>query len=211
MIGRVMAWPYVTAAGILALALAFLLMAQCERRRVGAREAELRAEIAELRRDSVTQAREIGRVDSVFTTDTLRLTGTVTRFRTRVDSLLRTDTLTVRESVIVAAADTAIRACQSAVTSCAQRVAARDSMLVLLGMQRAADRRLFEARLRRANPRILPFVDAAVDARDESTVFVRGGLELRLLGPIRVTGAVQYTNLSPDHRWALPVGVRVTF
>lgn len=188
-----------------------LLTSQCERRRANEAIGNRDAVIAMLRRDSIAKAAAIRRVDSVFQRDTVRLSRTLTRFRTRVDSLLRTDTLTVRESVIVATADTTIRACQRAVTSCTERVAARDSMIVLLGFQRQTDAARHRAELARANPRLLPYVEGHVDPLHASTVTARAGVELRLFGPFRISAAGQYTNLSEHHPWSALAGVRVTF
>ena len=163
-----------------------------------------------LQADSARAANAIRRTDSVFFADTITLTRTRDRFVRVVDSIRTTDTLTVRESVLVATADTALRACQAVVTSCVARVAARDSLIGVLGQQRAADQRLHAAQLRRTNPFIQPYVSALVDPLDTRTVVARAGIEMRLLGPIRLAGALQYTT-TQEHRLRPLVGVRVRF
>ena len=204
------AWPYLTATGFIALAVAFLLMSQCERRRSAEDIARHRERAERLARDSAEAVATVRRTDSVFFRDTVRLTSTVTRWRTVTDSLLRTDTLTVRESVLVAAGDTVIRACQQAVQSCTQRVAARDSLIAVLGLQRRNDAALHRAQLARANPRFLPYVEAGVNPFDSRVVEARGGLEMRFLGPIRLTTAAEYRSHT-ETPFALLAGVRVTF
>jgi hypothetical protein len=163
-----------------------------------------------LQADSARAAAAIQRVDSVFTRDTVRLTKTVTRLHTVVDSLRITDTLTVREAVIVSVADSVIRVCRETVTSCEARVSARDSLIRLLGEQRAADQRLAAARLRASNPRLLPYVEAGVDPLHHMTWTARGGAELRLFGPVRATVALQYSAAPLTTTTAL-VGARWTF
>ena len=163
-----------------------------------------------LQSDSARAANAIRRTDSVFFADTITLTRTRDRFVRVVDSIRTTDTLTVRESVLVATADTALRACQAVVASCVARVAARDSLIGVLGQQRAADQRLHAAQLRRTNPFIQPYVSALVDPLDTRTVVARAGIEMRLLGPIRLAGALQYTT-TQEHRLRPLVGVRVRF
>ena len=163
-----------------------------------------------LQADSARAANAIRRTDSVFFADTITLTRTRDRFVRVVDSIRTTDTLTVRESVLVATADTALRACQAVVTSCVARVAARDSLIATLGQQRTADRRLFDARLRRANPFLQPYGEALVDPLDTRTMTFRGGLTMRLLGPIRLSTALQHTTTGPHPTRAL-VGARIVF
>lgn len=72
-----------------------------------------------------------------FRVDTVRVTQTVTRWRTLRDTLTFSDTvrLTVRESVIVAAADTAVAQCTRTLDTCEAIVAAKDSQLVTLRAQ----------------------------------------------------------------------------
>jgi type I site-specific restriction endonuclease len=68
---------------------------------------------------------------TVFVHDTVRVNKTITKYETLVDSIRTTDTLTVREQIIVAAADTAIRACREVVRSCAENLRVADSLHVL--------------------------------------------------------------------------------
>lgn len=88
----------------------------------------------------VSLARQRKATDSLakaFRVDTVRLTQTVTRWRTLRDTLTFSDTvrLTVRESVIVAAADTAVAQCTRTLDTCEAIVAAKDSQLVTLRAQ----------------------------------------------------------------------------
>jgi hypothetical protein len=163
-----------------------------------------------LQRDSAEAANRIRRVDSVFTRDTITYTRRRDVYRDRVDSIQVTDTVTVREQVIIAAADTAIRACEAVVTSCQARVAVRDSLIAILGQQREADRRLFDARLRASRPLLTPYVEAGADPLHAWALTGRAGLEMRVLGPLRLTGALQYTAGQPHPTRAL-LGARFTF
>jgi hypothetical protein len=164
-----------------------------------------------LQQDSARAAGTVRRTDSLFFRDTVRLRDAVTRFVHRTDSLFVTDTFTVRERIIVATADTVIRACQATVASCQARVAARDSLIIVLGQQREADQRLAVARLRASRPRLLPFVEAGVDPLHQWSATARAGLEVRTFGPVRLMGALDYSAApSTTHTRAL-LGVRVTF
>jgi hypothetical protein len=163
-----------------------------------------------LQQDSARAAGTVRRTDSLFFRDTVRLRDAVTRFVHRTDSLFVTDTFTVRERIIVATADTVIRACQATVTSCQARVAARDSLIIVLGQQREADQRLAAARLRASRPRLLPFVEVGADPLHSFSMTARGGAEMRLLGPIKVIGAFQYSAAPNTHATAL-LGARITF
>lgn len=66
-----------------------------------------------------------------FRADTVRLTDVVTRWQRFRDTLTLSDTvrLTVRESVLVAVADTAIAQCTRTVTTCEALVASKDSII----------------------------------------------------------------------------------
>ena len=167
------------------------------------------ARIEQLARDNIRLAAAARRTDSVFVRDTLRLTRTVTRFRTVVDSLVRTDTLTVREQVIVATADSALHACADVVASCTARVAARDSVIRLLGDQRDAERAYYRAKLAAATPRIRTELDAATNPFDPTTFSAAATVSLRLLGPISVTAGAQYWTFDTHQSLAPVVGVRV--
>lgn len=168
------------------------------------------ATVARLRADSVLWAGERTRVDSVYVRDTLTYTRVRTEYQRLRDSVLvrTTDTLMVER--FIAASDSTVRACQAVVTSCEARVAARDSLLRVVGGQRQADQRLFSARLRAANPRLLPYVEAGVDPLHQWAATGRAGLEVRFLGPTRLVGALQYSQAPTTHLSAA-VGVRLTF
>jgi len=117
-------WPW-------AVALLAVLGYGCEERRAASLGTETR--ILRGERDALLRHAAVAR--TTFVHDTVIVTRSIDRFRTRVDSILRVDTLhdtlTVRERVIVAAADTAIKACQATVHSCAQSLAIADSVHAL--------------------------------------------------------------------------------
>ena len=110
-------WPWAVAA-------LCLLGYGCEERRNGQIAGQMRELARE--RDNFEQASKVVRTQ--FVHDTVVVTRTVTKYQTLVDSITRVDTLTVRERVIVAAADTAIKACQQTVRSCAASLAIADSL-----------------------------------------------------------------------------------
>ena len=94
----------------------------------------------------VVLARQAHRADSLekaFRVDTVRLTQSVIRWRTLRDTLTFSDTvrLTVRESVLVAAADTAIRQCTRTLDTCEAIVAVKDSQITTLQAQVRAERK----------------------------------------------------------------------
>lgn len=117
-----------------------VLLYGCEREKTG----ELTGANRVLQQEKAALLRRAPVVRQEFIRDTVVLTRTVTKYRTLVDSILRTDTLTVREQIIVAAADTAIKACRDVVSSCARNLAIADSL-------RAIDQRLIKA-YQRARP-----------------------------------------------------------
>lgn len=206
---RVAAWPYVRAVGIGIAGVALIAFAVWRDRGASEREGALKERVAKLQRDSAAYARQAARTDTQYITDTIHLTRAVTRYETLRDSVLihRTDTLLVER--FVTASDTTIRACRVALTTCETRVAQRDSLLALSAQQRATDAALFRVQLARANPRVLPYVEALVNPFAAQTMVARGGLEIRLFGPIRLVGALQYTT-APQTFTPL-VGARVTF
>lgn len=61
------------------------------------------------------------RLESVYRADTVRLTRWRVRWDSVRDTLWRRDTLTVRESILVAVADSTIGACRDALSSCEVR------------------------------------------------------------------------------------------
>jgi hypothetical protein len=150
------------------------------------------------------------RTDTLYVRDTLTLRRTQTRYERVVDSLRVTDTLTVREQIIVGAADSTIRACRAALTTCEQRVADRDTVIARERRLRATGDSLSAVLLRGARPRLLPFVEAGVDPLHDFGLVARGGAELRLFGAVRLTGALDYST-APETRTRALAGVRVTF
>jgi hypothetical protein len=154
--------------------------------------------------------RQAARTDTVYRSDTVRFRVVQTRYARLVDSLRVTDTLTVREQIIVSAADSTIRACRVALTTCEQRVADRDTVIARERRLRATGDSLSAILLRRARPRLLPFVEAGVDPLHEFGLVARGGLEMRLFGAVRLVGAIDYST-APETRTRALAGVRVTF
>lgn len=168
------------------------------------------ATVARLRADSVLWAGESKRVDSVYVRDSVIYTRARTEYRRVVDSIQVHDTVTVREQVIISAADTALARADSALRSANARAEARDSLLAVVGEQRQADRKLADARLRAASPRLLPYLEAGVDPLHQWAATGRAGLELRAFGPVRLTGALIYSTHHTTTTSAA-VGVRLTF
>ena len=203
--------PWVWVAGGVVAVVALLLMGQCERRSSAGDVARAEERVRVAYADSLAKARAVVRADSVFVRDTVRLTKVATKYTMLRDSVLvrLTDTVLVRQTII--AADTAIRACREAVNSCAAAKAARDSLIVTLGQQRAADANLFRARLRRANPRVTPYLEALVDPNGFTSGVGRAGLEIRVLGPVRLAGALEATRIPNHTDTRALVGLRVTF
>jgi hypothetical protein len=97
-----------------------------EREANGVLSAQLRA--SESRGDSL--ARRVGRVDRVFVRDTVRLTRWRDSLVVLRDSLTLTDTVEVR--TYIAASDSTIRACSTALDTCTVRVATRDTLIATL-------------------------------------------------------------------------------
>ena len=196
------------AAGVLLLSL--VLWQQWRNRKTDEDIGRWKAIAERLQSDSAKAAAGIRRVDSVYTRDTVTLRTVLNRYVTRRDTIVSrlTDTVTVRE--FVATADSVIAACRVAVESCERRVAARDSLITVIGRQRIADRNLFAAQLRRANPRVVPYVEGLVDPTDTRTIVARGGIEWRTIGRLRIVAAGQYTTTG-DHQFRALAGVRLTF
>lgn len=112
---------------LVAALVAVFLLYGCEQRKAGA----LGAQVQELtrERDELTKRGTVVRRE--FVRDTVRVTQTVTRYRTLRDSVFATDTLLARDTVflrVVAAADTTIRACQESVRSCTVALSIADSI-----------------------------------------------------------------------------------
>jgi hypothetical protein len=130
-------WKFLPWAGVVLA----VLMYGCERERAG----ELRGSVAELtrERDALVKAGQVVRRE--FIRDTITVTRTRTRYETIRDSLITTDTLLRTDTAFIAvtqAADTAIRACQSVVSTCSRALALADSIHVvdtrtIRAMQRA--------------------------------------------------------------------------
>ena len=201
------------AAGAIAvgtLLLALVLWQQWRNRKTDEDIGRWKAIAQRLQSDSASAAAGIRRVDSVYTRDTVTLRSVLKRYVTRKDTILArlTDTVTVRQ--FVATADSAVAACRITVASCEQRVAARDSLITVIGRQRIADRNLYAAELRRANPRVVPYLEGLVDPADSRSLFARAGVEVRAVGRFRIVAAGQYATTG-DHRLRALAGVRVTF
>lgn len=210
LLARLAGFPHWVAVGFLVMGLVMLLVTQCERRVSAEEKGELRAENQRLRGELARLQASARRVDTQYVRDTVKLGAATTRWRTLLDSIRVTDTLTVRESVIVAAADTAIRACRQALTTCEQRVAVRDSLLAHAAARLRNDAALHRAELARVNPRMLPFVEAHTNPLDTRVFAARAGVEARFLGQIRLSGAAQY-HTQASHPFAVLFGARVTF
>ena len=197
--------------GVVAFIVGVLLLAFLygwwERRKGGEDSGRYQEVIRQLQADNRRLAALSRSVDTVYVRDTVTFSKWLERYHVVTDTIH--DTLTVRERVIVAAADSTIMACQQVVSTCEQRVAVRDSMLANLASLRAADRKAFDARLRLSNPRVLPYAEALVDPFQTSTAAFRGGLEIRAFGPLRLVGALEYHTKSSSI--APLVGARVTF
>lgn len=92
--------------------------------------------------DSLTRALKVEtkRADSLgkaYRVDTVTLTKHLTAYRTLYDTLTHSDTvrLTVRESVFVQKADSAINACVRTIKTCEALQAEKDSVIQTLGAQ----------------------------------------------------------------------------
>jgi hypothetical protein len=123
-------WKFLPWAGVLFA----VLMYGCEREKAG----RLSGEVAVLVRQ---------RVRTEYIRDTITVTRTRTRYETIRDSLITTDTLLRTDTAFIAvtqAADTAIRACQSVVSTCTRALAVADSI-------RLIDQRTIRA-MQRARP-----------------------------------------------------------
>lgn len=145
------------------------------------------------------------RADTVYRRDTVTLRRVETRYRDRVDSILRHSTDTVlRETVrtVVAAADSTIGACRSALSSCELRTAARDSAI-------AAQRDVIRL-LRNPPPprRLTPFAEVAYSLPDGP--LARAGAGLRVWRGLSVVAAGEaWHDDGPTGR--VMAGIRVTF
>ena len=194
------------AAGVLLLSL--VLWQQWRNRKTDEDIGRWKAIAERLQSDSAKAAAGIRRVDSVYTRDTVTLRTVLKRYVTLRDTINVHDTTQVIKTI--AAADTAILACRDALQTCEQRVAARDSLITVIGRQRIADRNLYAAELRRANPRVVPYLEGLIDPTDTRTIVARGGIEWRTIGRLRLVAAGQYTTTG-DHQFRALAGVRLTF
>lgn len=191
-----------------ALLLTLVLWQQWRNRKTDEDIGRWKAIAERLQSDSAKAAAGIRRVDSVYTRDTVTLRTVLKRYVTLRDTINVHDTTQVIRTI--AAADTAILACREALQTCEQRVAARDSLITVLGRQRIADRNLYAAELRRANPRVVPYLEGLIDPTDTRTIVARGGIEWRTIGRLRLVAAGQYTTTG-DHQFRALAGVRLTF
>ncbi|MHB1310575.1 MAG: hypothetical protein ACYC3L_01065 [Gemmatimonadaceae bacterium] len=107
------------------------------------RRAALQHTVDSLRVSERGQRQRADSLAAAYRVDTLRLTRDVVRWRTLRDTLTLSDTvrLTVRESVLVAAADTAIQQCTRTLDTCDALVAVRDSQIGNLRAQLATERK----------------------------------------------------------------------
>ena len=107
-----------------------LLLYTCDasaNRRYGALDSEAKR----LRADSVRLVAHANSIAVRLRVETVTVNRTRTQWRTLVDSVLRFDTvqLTRRETLLVARADTAIKACTDALGTCSELVRAKDRLL----------------------------------------------------------------------------------
>lgn len=151
---------------------------------------------ANTRRDSL--ATVVRQTDSVFVVDTMKLQSVRTRYVTARDTLTFriTDTVKVRE--VLNLADSTIKACTDAVSSCAVTLRARDSLIAELRMPLPVRRLTFPA-------------EALYDPiRAEAAV--RAGAELRLFwGFSAKAEAEARQGPTSGTSGALRVGLRKTF
>src|SRR5690348_6337919 len=142
--------------------------------------------------------------------DTIVRTKAVTQYRTLRDSVLvrLTDTVLVKETI--ARADTVIAKDSTALKGAEQRIAIRDAQIANERRTRATADSLHRVQLAKANPRIRPFISLGVDPFDTNVRIARAGLDVRVYGPISLTGDVAYHSLAHHHRAGF-VGLKVTF
>lgn len=76
--------------------------------------------------ENAALARYADSLRTAFRVDTVRLTKWQTEYRTQRDTLVLTDTVAVKEFVHVA--DSTVKACTAAVTTCSRALAAKDSL-----------------------------------------------------------------------------------
>lgn len=165
-------------------------------------------------RDSL--AGRAARTDTQYVTDTAALREAAARFArraARVDTQWLHDTIPVPVEVvreIVASADTTIRACRAALTTCEQRVADRDSVIAVERRLRATGDSLTRALLRQSLPRFTPFVEGGVDPLHQWALAARAGVDVRTFGAFKLTAAILHSTSHHQHTTAF-AGVRVTF
>lgn len=128
-------WKPVLPYLVLLLVLPVLKCTYDGRRRAEGREA-IAVAARQIAEDSLGKV--LVRRDTLYVRDTVPRWRTIRETQTLLDTLRLSDTvtLTVRESVIVFAADSAIQACREIVFSCEARVAVRDSLLSVLTTDR---------------------------------------------------------------------------
>lgn len=141
----------------------------------------------------------VRRTDSVFVADTFTLRVARTRYDTLRRQLVITDTVRVKE--ILTAADATIKACTDAVSSCANALRARDSLIKELQRQPYV-------------PRITYPVAMLYELPSQS-VALRGGPELRLFWGLSAIaeGEVKMSAVPSESgfRGAIRVGVQKRF
>ena len=202
--------PWVWVAGGVVVVVVLLTMSQCTKRTRDREEAVLneRLRVLKLERDSLAQVN--AQRDTQYVRDTVRLTKVATKYTMLRDSVLvrLTDTVLVKETIL--AADTTIKACRETLSTCEQRVADRDRIIANERRTRATADSLHRVQLAKANPRIRPFISLGVDPFDTNVRIARAGLDVRVVGPISLTGDVAYHSLANHHRAGF-VGFKVTF
>lgn len=164
-------------------------------------------------RDAALAALETrtARVDTQYTRDTVTLTHWQTRYAALRDTIRQTDTLRIPALVdrALVAADSGARACAVTVTTCAQRVAQRDSLIAQLRAQRTDADRLAAFTVRAATPRLTASLAALWDLTARGPA-IGAGADLRLLGHVSATAHLSQA-LVPGERPRVLVGLRVGF
>lgn len=212
-----------------AVVVALVFWWRSQNRRDAADEAtyEERLRVLTVERDSL--ARQARTRDTVYEKDTASLGTLERRYRLsaaearRLAGLLTqprgrdTVPVTVTDSAALVAAmhalalgDSTIRACRAALSTCEQRIADRDAQIANERRLRATGDSLAAVLLRRARPRLLPYLEAGVDPLHTWGLVARGGLEVRAFGPVRLTAALQYS-AAPSSTTSALIGARITF
>lgn len=149
------------------------------------------------KRDSLTA--NVKKTDSVFVVDTMKLQSVRTRYVASRDTLTFRITDTVRVREVLNLADSTVRACTDAVSSCAATIKARDSLI---------------AELRKPLPvRRLTFPGEILYDPFRAEAAVRASAELRLFWGLsaKAEAEIRQRPTAPFTTGALRVGLRKTF